>query len=182
MPHIHNEPGQHDHTVTAYIVRMDGREPKVLLHMHRKLGMLLPPGGHIELNETPWAAMAHELEEESGYALDELVIMQPSVRVRELTKVTLHPQPIVMQTHSITSDHFHSDSSYLFVASGEPSGTLHDGESSDLRWMSRQDVADTPSDILYDNTRETILVVFDEFLGAWERVPATSFSTGSPAW
>lgn len=71
MPHIHTKPGQYDHTVTAYIVRTDGDDPKVLLHMHRKLGMLLPPGGHVELDETPWAAMAHELTEESGYTLDE---------------------------------------------------------------------------------------------------------------
>lgn len=181
MPHIHIKPGQYDHTVTAYIVRTDGDDPKVLLHMHRKLGMLLPPGGHVELDETPWAAMAHELTEESGYTLDELMIMQPPIRIRELSKVVLHPYPIVLQTHDITADHFHSDSSYLLLASGEPSGIPDDSESLDLRWLSRQEVADTPGNILYDNTRQTILMIFDEFLGAWEQIPATSFSTGSPA-
>ena len=180
MPHIHNNPGQHDHTVTAFIVRADGDEPKVLMHMHRKLGMLLPPGGHIELNETPWAAMAHELTEESGYTLEDLMIMQPPVRIRALSNVVLHPQPIASQTHDITSDHFHSDSGYLFVANGEPSGALHDGESSDLRWMSRQEIVAASNEELYANTRETVLAIFDEFLAAWEPVLATSFSTQSP--
>jgi len=64
MAHIHTAPNQHDHTVTAYIIRIDKDEPRALLHMHKKLNVLLPVGGHIELDETPWAAMAHELEEE----------------------------------------------------------------------------------------------------------------------
>ena len=70
MPHIHTEPDQHDMTVSAYIVRTDSAEPLCLVHMHRKIGKLAQIGGHIELNETPWQSIAHELEEESGYTLE----------------------------------------------------------------------------------------------------------------
>ena len=42
------EHGRH-FTVAVFVVR-DG---KVLLHWHRKLGMWLPPGGHIERGELP---------------------------------------------------------------------------------------------------------------------------------
>ena len=53
MPHIHTEPGQHDHTVGAFIICLGNNSPKILLHMHKKLNKLLPIGGHIELNEAP---------------------------------------------------------------------------------------------------------------------------------
>ena len=135
MPHIHTEVGQHDHTVTAYIVRDDFETPRLLLHMHKKLGVLLAIGGHIELSETPWAAMAHEIEEEAGYTMDDLDVLQPKVRIGTYSDVVVHPQPLVMNTHDITADHFHSDTSYAFVAHGEPTGELGDGESADLRWL-----------------------------------------------
>ena len=35
MPHIHTEPGQHDHTASAYIFRTDFSEPKVMLQKLR---------------------------------------------------------------------------------------------------------------------------------------------------
>ena len=38
-----------DFTVATFVVH----EGKVLLLWHRKLGMWLPPGGHIEPNELP---------------------------------------------------------------------------------------------------------------------------------
>jgi 8-oxo-dGTP diphosphatase len=66
MAHIHTKPGQHDFTASAFIIRIDTPKPKVLLHMHKKLGVLLQPGGHIELNENPWQAVHHEIEEETG--------------------------------------------------------------------------------------------------------------------
>jgi 8-oxo-dGTP pyrophosphatase MutT (NUDIX family) len=51
-----------DFTVAVFVVN-DG---KVLLHVHRKLGRWLPPGGHIETNELPDEAAVREVFEESG--------------------------------------------------------------------------------------------------------------------
>ena len=36
MSHIHTKPGEHECTVGAYIVRLDGDEPRALLHLHKK--------------------------------------------------------------------------------------------------------------------------------------------------
>lgn len=69
MPHIHTEPGQHDLTVSAYIVRMDLPEPAIILHKHRKLNKWLQFGGHVEPHENPWQAVQREIREESGYEL-----------------------------------------------------------------------------------------------------------------
>jgi 8-oxo-dGTP pyrophosphatase MutT (NUDIX family) len=79
MAHIHTEPNQHDFTASAFIVRDDMDEPRVLLHMHRKLGRLLQPGGHIELHEHPWDSIAHELQEETGYMLADVEVLQTGI-------------------------------------------------------------------------------------------------------
>lgn len=175
MPHIHTEAGQIDHTVTAYIVRLDGDEPRTLLHMHRKLHKLLPVGGHIELHETPWAAVAHELEEESGYTLKQLHVMQPKLRITYGQDIIIHPQPLLVNTHAITADHYHTDMCYLFTTTSEPAGEVSDGESTDLRWLSREEVSNLEQDDIWHNTRATILSAFDSFLLDWEAVPATDF-------
>ena len=51
-----------DFTVATFVVH----EGKVLLLWHRKLGMWLPPGGHIEPNELPDEAAVREVREEAG--------------------------------------------------------------------------------------------------------------------
>ncbi len=59
MAHLHEKI---DFTASVYIVR----EGKVLLHKHKKLGIWLPPGGHIEPEEDPNQAALREAKEESG--------------------------------------------------------------------------------------------------------------------
>ena len=76
MAHIHTEPGQHDHTVSVYLVLLDGKTPEILLHLHKKYRRLMQFGGHVELNEDPWQAIIHELEEETRYVISELKILQ----------------------------------------------------------------------------------------------------------
>lgn len=57
-------------TTSVYIVY----DNKVLLHIHKKLDMLLPPGGHILTNsnhdELPHEAATREVKEECGLDID----------------------------------------------------------------------------------------------------------------
>jgi 8-oxo-dGTP diphosphatase len=179
MPHIHTQPNQHDHTVSAYIVRTDGDKPQILLHMHKKLGMLLPVGGHIELEETPWLAIAHELEEEAGYEIKDLAIMQPHLRIKQagFEHIIVHPQPFLMNTHHVVNEHYHSDTGYLFLASGDPSKQLADGESNDLRWLTRQEIDELAKEDVWQSTRLTCLGIFDSFINEWQSIPAAEFRT-----
>ena len=55
-----------DFTVATFVVH----EGKVLLLWHRKLGMWLPPGGHIEPNELPDEAAVREVWEETGVEVE----------------------------------------------------------------------------------------------------------------
>jgi 8-oxo-dGTP pyrophosphatase MutT (NUDIX family) len=53
-------------TVAVFVVW----EGKVLLHLHRKLGMWLPPGGHIEQDELPDEAAVREVLKETGISVN----------------------------------------------------------------------------------------------------------------
>ena len=175
MPHIHNEPGQIDATVTAYVCRKRHDELEIMLHMHKKLGILLPVGGHIELDETPWQAVAHELEEESGYELSQLRLLQPKLRLKWLDGAVLHPQPLLLNTHAITNEHCHSDITYAFFTEDEPRKHLSEGESHDIRWLTKQAITVLDESIIYANTRavcDFILTNFD----TWELVETSRFS------
>ena len=49
-------------TATGFVVQGD----RTLLHWHRRLQQWMPPGGHIEPDEDPVAAVLREIEEETG--------------------------------------------------------------------------------------------------------------------
>lgn len=51
------------HFVATVYVANDGA---TLLHEHRKLGLWLPPGGHVERDELPHEAALREVREETG--------------------------------------------------------------------------------------------------------------------
>jgi len=171
MPHIHTHPGQHDLTTTAFIIRTDGSEPRGLLHRHRKLGLLLPVGGHVELHETPWAASLHEIAEEAGYVINQLTVMQPKERIKQMDDVKIHPVPLFLQTHEFKTDegHSHIDIGFLFVTNEEPAMPPADGESAELLWLTNDEIqarrAEMPADIaqIYDFS-------FMVALAGWEMV------------
>ncbi|MEI7818767.1 MAG: NUDIX domain-containing protein [bacterium] len=177
MPHIHTEPGQHDHTNSIYIVRTDGDEPLVWLHMHRKLHRLLAAGGHIELDETPWQSIAHELTEESGYTLSDLELLQPEDRIKSFTdNVILHPQPVVVCTQNPVAGHYHIDSAYAFITDQEPSLAIGATESHDIRWLSRAELdnLDVETEV-FANTQKVYQYILDVCLPKWDRVSSQSF-------
>ena len=179
MPHIHDQYGQHDATVTGYIIRTDMDEPRILLHMHRKLGKLMPVGGHIEMTETPWQSIIHELREESGYDIAELCILQPKDRLRSLSDVPLHPYPLAMLTADYFDEepgrHFHDDIAYAFVAGGEPAGLPEEGESLDIRWLTATDLVALPASEIFANVREIYAFALNTCLSSWESRPAGEF-------
>lgn len=179
MAHIHTEPGQHDHTASAFIVRYDDNVPKVLLHVHKKLGVLLQTGGHVELNETPWQAVLHEIKEETGYELNQLRLLQPKLRLKHITGAVLHPQPLVFNTHRFDNEgiHKHTDVSFAFITESLPSGLPDEGESRDQRWIGVKDLQLLTNDEIYSNVSEIITFLLSDVLGVWEIVGLSDFDS-----
>lgn len=91
-------------TVAVFVV--SGR--KVLLHFHRKLGMSLPPGGHIEEGELPDDAAVREVFEEAGIEV-ELV----GERREDVDEPRQLHRPAGIQLENIGVGHEHIDLIYF---------------------------------------------------------------------
>jgi len=90
----------------------------VLLHLHKRLGLWLQPGGHVDPGETPEQAALRETLEETGFVCSD-------------------PQFVHVDVHDGGRGHTHLDLRYLLEADGDPSPA--EGESQDVRWFDWDD-------------------------------------------
>lgn len=105
-----------DHHVTgsAFVVSSRG----VILHRHRKLGIWVQPGGHVDSGETPAKAALRESREETG-----------------LTVRLAHPVALVhVDVHPGPRGHTHYDFRYVVVADPDDPAPPPD-ESPDVFWF-----------------------------------------------
>ncbi len=174
MAHIHTGDAQHDSTISAFIFH-EGRNA-VLMHRHRVLGILIQPGGHIELSEHPWATMDHELQEETGYELSQLQVLQAAPQIPGLVEV-IHPIPLTVRTHDFpgtTAAHFHTDLAYGFVTNEDPSGTPAEGESEEIYWLTAAEIRAIPDGQIPPDARTIALHVLEN-VNSYHRIPANQF-------
>jgi 8-oxo-dGTP diphosphatase len=180
MPHIHTAPGEHDHSSSAFIIRTEFEEPKIMLHRHRKLDKFMQFGGHVELLENPWESIVHELLEESGYEISQLQILQPPERLTRLTGNKLHPIPFYHSTHDISAihvtTHFHTDLGYAFIADSGPKQQIGTSESADILLLTRQELIDLPAERTIESVREACIFALDVCLPKWQPVSTANFS------
>ncbi|MCL2785243.1 MAG: NUDIX domain-containing protein [Propionibacteriaceae bacterium] len=174
MAHIHTEPGQYDLTASAYIVRTSAPEPAILLHKHKTLGWIMQPGGHVELNETPWQAICHEIREETGYDMDQLQVLQPPLRLPTALGVDRHPQPLSISSFQFSDiDHFHTDITFVFTTDQNPRHNPGEDESPVLLWLTRQDLVDLDPTQTHEEILATALFILDTVLHQWEPIHAS---------
>jgi 8-oxo-dGTP pyrophosphatase MutT (NUDIX family) len=114
-------------TASAVVVGPRG----TLLHLHRRLGRWLQPGGHLEEGEAPHEAAVREVAEETG-----LTGRHPASGPM-LLRIDVHPAAL---------GHTHLDLCYLLeVPDAEPAPG--EGESQEVRWWGFEEaleVADEP--------------------------------------
>jgi 8-oxo-dGTP pyrophosphatase MutT (NUDIX family) len=103
----------------------------VVLHRHKRLGLWLQPGGHLEPGETPWEAAWRESGEETGLQLEWLggdpagpLGMPPLAHV---------------DVHDGGRGHTHLDLRYLLAVPGDDEPAPPPGESQDVRWFGWQE-------------------------------------------
>jgi 8-oxo-dGTP pyrophosphatase MutT (NUDIX family) len=96
----------------------------VLLHRHKRLGLWLQPGGHLEPGETPWAAARRESGEETGLQLRWVAAGPGGV-----------PPLAHLDVHDGGRGHIHLDLRYLLVVEGDEQPAPPSGESPDVRWF-----------------------------------------------
>jgi 8-oxo-dGTP pyrophosphatase MutT (NUDIX family) len=179
MPHLNTLPGQYDLTVSAFIVR--GDPPRVLLHRHKTLGVWMQPGGHVELDETPWQAIIHEVREETGYEVDQLAVLQPALRLASLAGDDLHPQPVCLRSfpYGVGTGHFHTDLTYAFLTDQAPRHRPAQGESAELAWLTAAELAGLAPDQTYQDVRQVAWYILDQLLQSWEPVAVANSSASN---
>lgn len=122
-----------DLTVSAYIIK----NKKTLLVHHILTGLWLPPGGHIDKNETPDEALLREIKEELG--LEIRILNTPKIP----SKGNIIKQlavPFYCNTHKLI-DHIHYCSFYV-CESLTNKINLEKDEIKDFEWFSKQNLYD----------------------------------------
>ena len=148
MPHIHTKPGEIDRTASVYIVHVPSK--RVLLRLHEKHHIYLPPGGHIEHHQTAPEAAIAEAKEEVG--LD--IILWRGNQLFELERDHYRElvPPLALNVHAISPEHRHEDHVYLATAKTmdivEPE--THE-KTGDCIWLTREEVLAHPE--LKENVR-----------------------------
>jgi len=103
-------------TASAIVVGSRG----TVLHVHRRTGMWLQPGGHIDPGEAPTDAALRETVEETGLA----------VRHPDTGPCLIH-----VDVHDAPRGHVHLDLRYLVLAPDDDPAPAP-GESQEARWFS----------------------------------------------
>lgn len=119
------------YTVTGFVSRGDA----TALHWHR-LGMWLPPGGHVEPNEDPIQAVLREVREETGLEVEVVA----TVERFDYRKPVSLPPPVTIGVYDIPRDggldepHQHIDLVY-FTRPLDPEAELRPEGGERWRWV-----------------------------------------------
>jgi 8-oxo-dGTP pyrophosphatase MutT (NUDIX family) len=150
---------QRQWTASALVLREDRR---LLLIHHRKLGVWLYPGGHIDPWETPDEAVAREVEEETGLRVRtvgprDLSLADPKALVSVLTT----PYVVLCERiHSPDNPHDHIDLVYLCTPeAGVDAWAPLSGDTLQAGFFGRDEVTDLP---MFPNFRSLVRRVFDD--------------------
>jgi 8-oxo-dGTP pyrophosphatase MutT (NUDIX family) len=121
-------------TVSGFVVH----QGRTALHWHRKVGLWLPAGGHIEANEDPVQAVLREVEEEFAVQAE---VLSLGPRVAYAGGPTQIEPPYTILTFPFPDPpHEHIDLVYfLRVLSGYP-GTSYDAENP-IHWFTAEELA-----------------------------------------
>jgi 8-oxo-dGTP pyrophosphatase MutT (NUDIX family) len=118
LPHPFDRDADPIHVTGSALVTT---ERGVLLHRHKRLGLWLQPGGHLEAGEWPWEAARREAEEETG-----LLLGWPSPGIPALAHLDVHDGG---------GGHTHLDLRYVLNVCGDDTPHPPPGESQDVRWF-----------------------------------------------
>lgn len=123
-----------DFTATAFVYW----QRKTLLHRHKKLGLWLPCGGHIDPHELPDEAAIREVYEESGVKIE--LLGEKALNIQE-PKQLIRPRGIQLEV--IHEGHEHIDLIYFARPVSDYQGYLLADDPS-LGWYSPADLASMP--------------------------------------
>lgn len=109
-------------------------ERGIVLLRHRRLGIWVQPGGHLDPGETPWDAARREAEEETGMTVDFAELGDDA-----------RPRLAHVDVHAGGRGHLHLDLRYVLDA-GVTDPAPPRGESPDVHWFDWPEALATADD------------------------------------
>lgn len=110
--------------VTGSAIVLDG-EGRTLLHHHKRLGLWLQPGGHVDPGERAHEAALREAIEETGLPL---------------SHAGDAPVLVHVDVHEGGRGHLHLDTRYVLLADAAAPFAPAPGESTELAWVPVEDI------------------------------------------
>jgi len=152
-------------TATAFVV---DRRNRTLLLWHKRLKRWMPPGGHVDENETPEDAARRECKEETGLDVEIIGDQQDDLFADCPAEGRMLKKPIAMLLENIPEckdrgepAHLHMD--FLFLARPRDESqvlTLAEDEGTEMRWFSAKEIAElNENDKIFGNVKSYILSV-----------------------
>lgn len=130
-------------TATVYVLAKIDGEVKVLLHKHKKLGIWIGVGGHIESNENSVEAALREAKEETGLTI---TLLSTSLKGSTLTGLNPYsvkqiPTPEFLLEENIPPyhdhpSHYHLDCIYFGAAKNIKNLRMQE----EFLWCSKNDL------------------------------------------
>jgi 8-oxo-dGTP pyrophosphatase MutT (NUDIX family) len=148
-------------TATAFVTDSQNR---VLLLWHKRMQKWMPPGGHIDPNETPEECARRECKEETGLDVEIIGTDQPDLFEHATDEGKMLKKPFAMLLENIPASeargepaHQHMD--FLFRARPiDESQTLviAEEEADHLRWFTKEEIAAIPDEDIFGNVQRYI--------------------------
>ncbi|MFF4901807.1 NUDIX hydrolase [Streptomyces sp. NPDC001068] len=122
--------------LVCYFVVLDETRGRQLLVAHRRAGLWLPAGGHVEPGEDPWAAVVRECQEELG--------------IEAVASPVTGELPFFLTVTRTRGPGVHTDVSLWYVLdAGVDTVTSWDrGEFDAIRWLTDEQVLEEPEEFL----------------------------------
>lgn len=125
---------------------------QILMIFHKKLQVWLPPGGHIEPNELPDAAVLREIFEETGIKAEIIPEKQNLLLTHDNCQELERPFIVLLEDIESNGKHNHIDMVYICRSLNEDY-TLQESEVSNIGWFTSDKIRNLKT---YENVVKTI--------------------------
>lgn len=148
-------------TATAFVTDSQNR---VLLLWHKRLQSWMPPGGHVDENETPDETARRECKEETGLDVEIIGDPQPDVYVDARDEGRMLTRPLLMMLENIPEyplknqpAHQHMD----FVFRARPLDesqalVIAEQEADHLKWFTKEEIEALTEKEVFTNVKACV--------------------------